>query len=104
MLLGYNKRDKERGVGGFMMYWHGVLIQAYHRYLFHSFLSFKLLIYNRVGIMLHNSDAGNGVIGIVECDGLEPLNNKQAFNEAKSDFRATEKWLEEYALYYYYAI
>lgn len=52
----------------------------------------------RIGIMVHNSDAGNGVIGIIECNNLEPLNHKQAFNEAKPAFKQTEKWLEQYVV------
>ncbi len=95
LCLGYSENDKKNGKGGFMLYWHGILIQAYLRYFIKNHLLFTN-IFTRLGVMLHNTDAGNGVIGIVECNNLEPLNNKQAFNMATPAYKNTEKWLEKY--------
>jgi hypothetical protein len=45
LLLGFNQNDKDKGLGGFMMYWHGVLIQAYHRYVEYDIHLYILLFH-----------------------------------------------------------
>ncbi|XP_054471297.1 MORC family CW-type zinc finger protein 3-like isoform X2 [Anoplopoma fimbria] len=61
--FGYNTKSKDQY--GIMMYHKNRLIKAYER----------------VGCQLKANNKGVRVIGIIECDFLEPTHNKQSFNE-----------------------
>ncbi|KAM3607367.1 uncharacterized protein V6R79_006353 [Siganus canaliculatus] len=61
--FGYNTKSKEQY--GVMMYHKNRLIKAYER----------------LGCQLKANNKGVGVIGIIECDYLEPTHNKQSFTE-----------------------
>ncbi|XP_017278202.1 MORC family CW-type zinc finger protein 3 isoform X3 [Kryptolebias marmoratus] len=61
--FGYNTKSKDQY--GIMMYHKNRLIKAYER----------------VGCQLKANNKGVGVIGIIECDFLEPTHNKQSFIE-----------------------
>ncbi|CAL8238861.1 unnamed protein product [Lota lota] len=60
--FGYNTKSKDQY--GIMMYYNNRLIKAYHR----------------VGCQLKVSVLGIGVIGVIECNFLEPTHNKQDFD------------------------
>ncbi|XP_029386159.1 MORC family CW-type zinc finger protein 3a isoform X1 [Echeneis naucrates] len=61
--FGYNTKSKDQY--GIMMYHKNRLIKGYER----------------VGCQLKANNQGVGVIGIIECDFLEPTHNKQSFND-----------------------
>ncbi|XP_054471050.1 MORC family CW-type zinc finger protein 3-like isoform X2 [Anoplopoma fimbria] len=61
--FGYNTKSKDQY--GIMMYHKNRLIKAYER----------------VGCQLKANNKGVRVIGVIECDFLEPTHNKQSFNE-----------------------
>ncbi|KAM9709214.1 MORC family CW-type zinc finger protein 3a isoform 1-T1 [Menidia menidia] len=61
--FGYNTKSKDQY--GIMMYHKNRLIKAYER----------------VGCQLRANDEGVGVIGVIECNFLDPTHNKQSFNE-----------------------
>ncbi|XP_023271747.1 MORC family CW-type zinc finger protein 3 [Seriola lalandi dorsalis] len=63
IIFGYNTKSKDHY--GIMMYHKNRLIKAYER----------------VGCQLKANFQGVGVIGIIECDFLDPTHNKQSFNE-----------------------
>ncbi|KAH3732589.1 MORC family CW-type zinc finger protein 3-like [Pelomyxa schiedti] len=79
--LGYNSSDKERGLSGFHIYWHNRLCSSYYKV---GSLDSKASYIER----------GNGLIGVVNANGLEPLNNKQGFNE-DATFASLEEWLSK---------
>ncbi|XP_022057633.1 MORC family CW-type zinc finger protein 3a [Acanthochromis polyacanthus] len=61
--FGYNTKSKDQY--GIMMYHKNRLIKAYER----------------VGCQLKADNKGVGVIGVIECNFLDPTHNKQSFNE-----------------------
>ncbi|XP_067371166.1 MORC family CW-type zinc finger protein 3a isoform X2 [Channa argus] len=61
--FGYNTKSKDQY--GIMMYHKNRLIKAYER----------------VGCQLKANNQGVGVIGVIECNYLDPTHNKQSFNE-----------------------
>ncbi|TMS06656.1 MORC family CW-type zinc finger protein 3 [Larimichthys crocea] len=61
--FGYNTKSKDQY--GVMMYHKNRLIKAYER----------------VGCQLRADRKGVGVIGVIECNFLDPTHNKQSFNE-----------------------
>ncbi|XP_019751008.1 MORC family CW-type zinc finger protein 3a [Hippocampus comes] len=61
--FGYNTKSRDHY--GIMMYHKNRLIKAYER----------------IGCQLKPNDKGVGVIGIIECNFLEPMHNKQSFIE-----------------------
>ncbi|XP_054888271.1 MORC family CW-type zinc finger protein 3a isoform X2 [Poeciliopsis prolifica] len=61
--FGYNTKSKDQY--GIMMYHKNRLIKAYER----------------VGCQLKANRRGVGVIGVIECNFLDPTHNKQSFNE-----------------------
>nr|XP_033473928.1 MORC family CW-type zinc finger protein 3a [Epinephelus lanceolatus] len=61
--FGYNTKSKDQY--GIMMYHKNRLIKPYER----------------VGCQLKANNKGVGVIGVIECDFLDPTHNKQSFNE-----------------------
>uniref|UniRef100_H3D8V5 MORC family CW-type zinc finger 3a n=1 Tax=Tetraodon nigroviridis TaxID=99883 RepID=H3D8V5_TETNG len=63
--FGYNTKSKEQY--GVMMYHKNRLIKAY----------------KRVGCQLKGNDKGVGVIGVIECNFLDPTHNKQSFIETE---------------------
>ncbi|XP_018101401.1 MORC family CW-type zinc finger protein 3 isoform X2 [Xenopus laevis] len=63
--FGYNCRNKEHY--GIMMYHKNRLIKAY----------------KRVGCQLQANNMGVGVVGVVECNFLKPIHNKQDFDDTK---------------------
>ena len=80
LLLGFSEEEKQRGNSGCMLYWHDTLIESYRR----------------VGIQTGNTDAGLGVIGVMDIGDsgvLEPNNNKQAFPASNKHFLKLLKWL-----------
>ncbi|XP_030199235.1 MORC family CW-type zinc finger protein 3 isoform X1 [Gadus morhua] len=80
--FGYNTKNKEHY--GLMMYHKNRLIKAYHR----------------VGCQLNASNKqGIGVIGVIECNFLEPTHNKQDFDNTdkyRNAIRNVAIKLEEY--------
>ncbi|CAL8369232.1 unnamed protein product [Arctogadus glacialis] len=80
--FGYNTNSKEHY--GLMMYHKNRLIKAYHR----------------VGCQLNASNKqGIGVIGVIECNFLEPTHNKQDFDNTdkyRNTIRNVATKLEEY--------
>ncbi|KAM6934175.1 MORC family CW-type zinc finger protein 3a [Xenentodon cancila] len=63
IIFGYNTKSKDQY--GIMMYHKNRLIKAYER----------------VGCQLKANNKGVGVIGVIECNFLDPTHNKQSFNE-----------------------
>jgi hypothetical protein len=41
LMVGFCEDEKKKGLGGFMLYWKGVLIQAYHRFFYLCFPFFS---------------------------------------------------------------
>ncbi|XP_071332067.1 MORC family CW-type zinc finger protein 3a [Trachinotus anak] len=81
IIFGYNTKNKDQY--GIMMYHKNRLIKAYER----------------VGCQLKANNQGVGVIGIIECDFLDPTHNKQSFNETDKYRRTMNSLgikLEEY--------
>ncbi|XP_066542778.1 MORC family CW-type zinc finger protein 3-like isoform X2 [Hoplias malabaricus] len=70
IIFGYNTRNKEQY--GLMMYHKKRLIKAYER----------------VGCQLKANNIGVGVIGVIECDYLQPTHNKQDF-DSTDEYRKT---------------
>ncbi|XP_022521352.2 MORC family CW-type zinc finger protein 3a [Astyanax mexicanus] len=68
--FGYNTKSKEHY--GLMMYHKNRLIKAYER----------------VGCQLKANRTGVGIIGVIECDFLQPTHNKQDF-DATDEYRKT---------------
>jgi hypothetical protein len=81
LLLGFNEVEQRRGNAGIMLYWHGTLIESYRR----------------VGLQAKgNSDAGLGVIGVLDVgDGLAPANNKLSFPQSSKAFKHLLAWLDK---------
>ncbi|KAM3862016.1 MORC family CW-type zinc finger protein 3a [Diretmus argenteus] len=69
--FGFNTKDKEQY--GIMMYHKNRLIKAYER----------------VGCQLKANIKGLGVIGVIECNFLDPTHNKQNFNNTDDKYRKT---------------
>ncbi|XP_077393508.1 MORC family CW-type zinc finger protein 3a [Festucalex cinctus] len=63
IIFGYNTKSREHY--GIMMYHKNRLIKAYER----------------IGCQLKPNSKGVGVIGVIECNFLEPMHNKQSFIE-----------------------
>ncbi|XP_069389488.1 MORC family CW-type zinc finger protein 3a isoform X2 [Paralichthys olivaceus] len=63
IIFGYNTKSKEQY--GMMMYHKNRLIKPY----------------KRVGCQMRGNNQGVGVIGVVECNFLNPTHNKQSFDE-----------------------
>ncbi|XP_077436486.1 MORC family CW-type zinc finger protein 3a [Vanacampus margaritifer] len=63
IIFGYNTKSKDHY--GIMMYHKNRLIKAYER----------------IGCQLKPNSKGVGVIGVIECNFLEPMHNKQSFIE-----------------------
>ncbi|XP_057708573.1 MORC family CW-type zinc finger protein 3a isoform X1 [Corythoichthys intestinalis] len=63
IIFGYNTKSREHY--GVMMYHKNRLIKAYER----------------IGCQLKPNSKGVGVIGVIECNFLEPMHNKQSFIE-----------------------
>ncbi|XP_030199230.1 MORC family CW-type zinc finger protein 3 isoform X8 [Gadus morhua] len=82
IIFGYNTKSKEHY--GLMMYHKNRLIKAYHR----------------VGCQKDaNNNRGIGVIGVIECDFLDPTHNKQDFvytENFRNTIRNVATKLEEY--------
>ncbi|KAF6715394.1 MORC family CW-type zinc finger protein 3 [Oryzias melastigma] len=79
--FGFNTKSKDQY--GVMMYHTNRLIKAYER----------------VGCQLRANKMGVGVIGIIECDFLEPMHNKQSFvksDEYRQTINILGKKLEDY--------
>ncbi|KAJ4844719.1 hypothetical protein Tsubulata_007711 [Turnera subulata] len=84
LTLGRSQIEWEHMNGGIFLYWHGRLIEAY----------------KRVGGMVHNGDAGRGVIGVIDVTDLMNdengrawvHNNKQAFQDCER-YAMLESWL-----------
>lgn len=81
IIFGYNPKSKDQY--GIMMYHKNRLIKAYER----------------VGCQLKANKQGVGVIGIIECDFLDPTHNKQDFNmtdKYRKTMNSVELKLEDY--------
>ncbi|CDP01756.1 unnamed protein product [Coffea canephora] len=84
LILGRCQLEWEQANCGIFLYWHGRLIEAY----------------KRVGSMIHNGDAGRGIIGVVDLTDLMKddnghiwvHNNKQGFQDCEA-YAELEKWL-----------
>ncbi|XP_027361531.1 MORC family CW-type zinc finger protein 3-like isoform X2 [Abrus precatorius] len=84
LILGFSQLEWERANCGIFLYWHGRLIEAY----------------KRVGGMIHNADAGRGVIGVMDVTNLMDdqdgcvwvHNNKQGFQDCEI-YACLEQWL-----------
>ncbi|XP_061827164.1 MORC family CW-type zinc finger protein 3a [Nerophis lumbriciformis] len=70
IIFGYNTRSKDHY--GIMMYHKNRLIKAYER----------------IGCQLRPNSKGVGVIGVIECNFLDPTHNKQSFIETDKYRRA----------------
>ncbi|XP_030642281.1 MORC family CW-type zinc finger protein 3a [Chanos chanos] len=70
IIFGYNTRSKEQY--GIMMYHKNRLIKAY----------------KRVGCQIKANNTGVGVIGVIECNFLQPTHNKQDFDDTE-EYRKT---------------
>ncbi|XP_027879044.1 MORC family CW-type zinc finger protein 3a isoform X1 [Xiphophorus couchianus] len=81
IIFGYNTKSKDQY--GIMMYHKNRLIKAYER----------------VGCQLKANNKGVGVIGVIECNFLDPTHNKQSFNETdkyRKTINSLGTKLEEY--------
>uniref|UniRef100_A0A096LUB2 DOP1 leucine zipper like protein B n=1 Tax=Poecilia formosa TaxID=48698 RepID=A0A096LUB2_POEFO len=81
IIFGYNTKSKDQY--GIMMYHKNRLIKAYER----------------VGCQLKANMKGVGVIGVIECNFLDPTHNKQSFNETdkyRKTINSLGTKLEEY--------
>ncbi|XP_008399230.1 MORC family CW-type zinc finger protein 3a isoform X2 [Poecilia reticulata] len=81
IIFGYNTKSKDQY--GIMMYHKNRLIKAYER----------------VGCQLKANIKGVGVIGVIECNFLDPTHNKQSFNETdkyRKTINSLGTKLEEY--------
>ncbi|OVA16349.1 zinc finger protein [Macleaya cordata] len=78
LTLGRCQREWERMNCGIFLYWHGRLIEAY----------------KRVGGMVHNSDMGRGVIGVVDVTNLMSNGNDVWVHNTKQGFVDCEAYVK----------
>ncbi|GAB2279381.1 hypothetical protein Dimus_014025 [Dionaea muscipula] len=86
LTLGWCQLEWELGNAGIFLYWHGRLIEAY----------------KRVGGMIHSSDIGRGVLGVIDVSNLMDdgsgrayvHNTKQGFSDCEL-YVQLEEWLSK---------